>query len=95
MNNVKPLYDGYTTYLTAAVLFANVPEKDDLRVRRKSYLVLQGLLHFPIWKREEKTLGTRLPKIKPTQWLIINITLRCSIHYSAPLTFLRDFLLDY
>ena len=36
-NVVKPLYDGYTTYLTAAV--PNVPEKDDLRVRRKSYLV--------------------------------------------------------
>ena len=64
MNNVKPLYDGYTTYLTAAV--RKRPRKGRPESAREILPRPQGLLDFPIWKREEKTLGTRLPKIKPT-----------------------------
>ena len=57
MNNVKPLYDGYTTYLTAAVLFANVPEKDDLRVRRKSYLVPRVFFIFQYGNEKRRPWG--------------------------------------
>ena len=64
MNNVKPLYDGYTTYLTAAV--RKRPRKGRPESATEILPRPQGLLDFPIWKREEKTLGTRLPKIKPT-----------------------------
>ena len=46
MNNVKPLYDGYTTYLTAAV--RKRPRKGRPESAAEILPRPQGLLHFPV-----------------------------------------------
>ena len=60
-NVVKPLYDGYTTYLTAAVRKLPRKGRPDLECGGNP-TSSPGSSHFPILKtRREKTLGTRLP----------------------------------
>ena len=46
MNNVKPLYDGYTTYLTAAV--RKRPRKGRPESATEILPRPQGLLDFPV-----------------------------------------------